>query len=167
MSSKPERDGIQESPPKRSNTTTGEARMDLYSFAAFASFIEQKDRAALEAWNAKELSWARCRISSELDPTDVIAFHGTDLQGALGILRDGAFQLSPGQPARAQGKPLVYCSPSWKCACRYPMKHKGDRFVFELRAHTWPPTWNNHKSGDENSTALRTQKRCTSDLSQP
>ena len=65
--------------------------MDLYSFAAFASSIEQKDRAALEAWNAKQVSWACCRIPSELEPTDVIAFHGTDLQGALGILRDGAF----------------------------------------------------------------------------
>ena len=94
------------------------------------------------------MSWACCRIPSNKKPTDIIAFHGTDLPSALGILRGGVFKPSAGQPGRSEGQPLVCCSTSWKCACRYPMKHTGDRFVFEFQYTTWPPTWNNKKTSD-------------------
>ncbi len=64
----------QAAPLATPNTRTDEARMDPYSFAAFVECIEEKDRAVLEAWNAKQVSWACCRIPSVMEPTDVIAF---------------------------------------------------------------------------------------------
>ena len=69
-----------------------------------------------------------------------IGYHGTDFGGMVGILSHGKLKCSPGVSERANGAPLVYITPSFRRACRYPIRHVGIRYIFEVAvpgSSTW------------------------------